>query len=62
MDPSLLLLTPHLAEARGGQGPLVAGAFNTACPKINTQVLVNVDRAGSVVMNETLLNYVLYKF
>ena len=33
MDQSLLRLTPHLAEARGGQGPLVADAFNTACPK-----------------------------
>ncbi|AWP20092.1 putative wiskott-Aldrich syndrome protein -like [Scophthalmus maximus] len=32
MDRSLLRLTPHLAEARGGQGPLVADAFNTACP------------------------------
>lgn len=33
MDRSLLRLTPHLAEARGGQAPLVADAFNTACPK-----------------------------
>lgn len=33
MDRSLLLLTPHLAEASGGQGPLVADAFNTAYPK-----------------------------
>lgn len=39
MDRSLLRLTPHLAEARGGQGPLVADAFNTACPKTNNQTL-----------------------
>lgn len=34
MDRSLLRLIPHLAEARGGQGPLVADAFNTAFPKM----------------------------
>lgn len=33
MDRSLLRLTPHLVEARGGQAPLVADAFNTACSK-----------------------------
>ncbi|KAF3849923.1 hypothetical protein F7725_019642, partial [Dissostichus mawsoni] len=43
MDQSLLLLTAHLAEARGGQGPLVADAFNTACPKNNNQTLVNAE-------------------
>lgn len=41
MDQSLLRLIPHLAEARGGQGPLVADAFNTACPKNNNQALVS---------------------
>ncbi|MEQ2164673.1 hypothetical protein GOODEAATRI_009112 [Goodea atripinnis] len=30
MDRSLLRLTPHLAEARDGQAPLVAADFNTA--------------------------------
>ena len=40
MDQSLLRLTSHLAEARGGQGPLVAGAFNTACPKNKNEALV----------------------
>lgn len=41
MDRSLLRLTPHLAEAKGGQGPLVADAFNTACPKnINQDLYV----------------------
>lgn len=32
MDRFLLRLTPHLAEARGGQAPLVADAFNATCP------------------------------
>lgn len=45
MDRSLLRLTSHLAEARGGQGPLVADAFNTACPKNNNHALVNIDGA-----------------
>ena len=52
MDRSLLRLTPHLAEARGGQGPLVADAFNTACPKNNNQTLViNVEGAESGAVN-----------
>lgn len=41
MDRSLL----RLAEARGGQGPLVADVFNTACPKNNNQAAVNVEGA-----------------
>lgn len=45
MDRSLLRLTPHLAEARGGQAPLVADVFNTACPKNNNQAPVNVEGA-----------------
>lgn len=45
MDQSLLRLTLHLAEARGGQAPLVADAFNTACPKNNNQAPVNVEGA-----------------
>ncbi|KAJ4928769.1 hypothetical protein JOQ06_004394 [Pogonophryne albipinna] len=51
MDQSLLLLTTHLAEARGGQGPLVADAFNTACPKNNNQTLVNAEGAHSGAVN-----------
>lgn len=51
MDQSLLLLTAHLAEARGGQGPLVADAFNTACPKNNNQTLVNAEGAQSGAVN-----------
>ncbi|RVE55840.1 hypothetical protein OJAV_G00230100 [Oryzias javanicus] len=35
-DRSLLLrLTPHLAQARGGQAPLVGDAFYTTCPPKN---------------------------
>lgn len=45
MDRSLLHLAPHLAEARGGQAPLVADAFNTACPKNNNQAPVNLEGA-----------------
>ncbi|XP_056284535.1 uncharacterized protein si:ch211-51e12.7 isoform X5 [Pseudoliparis swirei] len=41
----LLLLTLHLVEARGGQGPLVADAFNTACPENKTQTLDHVEGA-----------------
>ena len=51
MDQSLLLLTAHLAEARGGQGPLVADTFNTACPKNNNQTLVNAEGAQSGAVN-----------
>uniref|UniRef100_A0AAV2KBY6 Uncharacterized protein n=1 Tax=Knipowitschia caucasica TaxID=637954 RepID=A0AAV2KBY6_KNICA len=33
MDRSLPRLIPHMAEARGGQGRLVAGAFSIAITK-----------------------------
>lgn len=59
MDRSLLRLIPHLAEARGGQGPLVADAFNTACPKNNNQALVSGALRDAV--NEMPLNYVSHK-
>lgn len=44
MDRSVLRLTPHLAEARGGQVPLAADVFNTACPKNYDQALVKCRR------------------
>lgn len=61
MDQSLLRLTLHLAEARGGQAPLVADAFNTACPKNINQAAVNVNGAWSGAVNLMSLSYVLYK-
>lgn len=42
MDRFLLRRNPHLAEARGGQAPLKADAFNTASPKNNNQAPVHV--------------------
>lgn len=58
MDRSLPRLTPHLAEARGGQGPLVAGDISTACPKNHNRAAVDVKGAPSGAENQTALSYV----
>lgn len=42
MDRFLFRHNLNLAEARGGQAPLKADAFNTACPKNNIQAPVDV--------------------